>query len=254
MPDSRGTVLVTGASRRLGRMIALAAARDGWDVAIHVHRHGPDGDETREAVCALGRAAEIVAADLGDADDVRALVGNAAQAMGRAITGLVNCASHFAWDDSTTLNADRFATHMAVNSLAPMLLAAELMRLLPDDAEASVVNILDFKLSNPDRDFLSYTLSKYALAGATEVLARDFAPRGRVNAVAPGYILPAPDQPVATFEALSARTPMGRRAAAEDVAAAAAFLLGNASITGQKLTVDCGLHMMSRDRDVGRED
>lgn len=254
MPHGRGIVLVTGASRRLGRLIALAAARQDWDVAIHVHRHGPDADETREAVHALGRTAEIVVADLGDADDARALVGKAAQAMDGAITGLVNCASHFAWDDSTTLNADRFATHMAVNSLAPMLLAAELMRLLPDGAEASIVNILDFKLSNPDRDFLSYTLSKYALAGATEVLARDFAPRGRVNAVAPGYILPAPDQPVATFEALSARTPMGRRAAAEDVAAAAAFLLGNASITGQKLTVDCGLHMMSRDRDVGRED
>lgn len=254
MPQARGAVLVTGAARRLGRMIAIAAACNGWDVVIHVHSHGADAEETREGIRALGRTAEIVTADLGDADEARALVGNAAQAMGRAITGLVNCASHFAWDDSMTLKADRFATHMAINSLAPMLLAAELMRLLPDGAEASVVNILDFKLSNPDRDFLSYTLSKYALAGATEVLARDFAPRGRVNAVAPGYVLPAPDQPVATFEALSARTPMGRRAAAEDVARAAVFLLGNASITGQKLTVDCGLHMMSRDRDVGRED
>ena len=88
-----------------------------------------------------------------------------------------------------------------------------------------MVNFLDFKLANPYPDHFSYTLSKYALAGATELLARALAPRVRVNAVAPGYVLPAPGQSEEDYKRLHAQTPLEYGPTAEDIAHAVRFLI-----------------------------
>jgi len=245
------TVLVTGGAKRLGRLVALAAARDGWDVVLHHHDSVEDAEATCREVRALGRRCATVRADLAVEAEVRALVGDAAAAIGSPVTGLVNSASRFQWDEAASLGLDAFAGHAAVNAFAPARLAADLAAGLPGEAEGSVVNLLDFKLANPDPDYFSYSVSKYALQGATRLLARALAPRVRVNAVAPGYMLPAPGQDEAEFRRLAARTPLGRPADAEDVAAAVVFLLGNRSATGQEIALDCGLHFLSRDRDVG---
>jgi NAD(P)-dependent dehydrogenase (short-subunit alcohol dehydrogenase family) len=113
-----------------------------------------------------------------------------------------------------------------------------------------VVNLLDQKLANPNPDFLSYTLSKAALAEATTLLAMALAPRVRVNAVSPGISLPSLDQSDADFRAVASRNLLERPVALDDLAATVAHLLTARSITGQNVFVDCGQRLVKREGDV----
>jgi NAD(P)-dependent dehydrogenase (short-subunit alcohol dehydrogenase family) len=112
-----------------------------------------------------------------------------------------------------------------------------------------VVNLLDQKLWNPNPDFLSYTLSKAALASANTLLAMALAPQLRVVGVAPGLTLPSHLMSEAQFEALHRLSPLGRSSTAADVAATVKFALENASITGTTLLVDGGQHLMPLTQD-----
>ncbi len=243
-------VLVTGAGKRFGRLVALGAARAGWDVVVHHNSSEAEARETADMVASLGRRAITAQATLADERGAHELVGRVAREIGSVPTALVNSASLFEWDDLGGLGAERLNRLMGTNVVAPLALVAAIERGLAPGATASVVNVLDFKLVNPNPDYLSYTLSKYALQGATRLLARQLAPRVRVNAVSPGYMLPAPGQDEGEFAALSARTPLARTARAEDVAATVVHVLGNGSMTGQEIAVDCGAHFETRDRDI----
>jgi NAD(P)-dependent dehydrogenase (short-subunit alcohol dehydrogenase family) len=166
------------------------------------------------------------------------------------MTALVNSAAIFDHDTIETFGADAFERHMRVNALAPGLIAKQFAAALPAVETGAVVNILDFKLTQPYPDHFSYTLSKYALAGATELLARALAPRVRVNAVAPGYVLPAPGQADADFQRLHAQTPLARGVSPDDIAGAALFLIEAPAVTGQTIAVDAGLRFRPRERDL----
>jgi len=139
---------------------------------------------------------------------------------------------------------------MAINARAPMLLIDQLAR-RHGGGEALVVNLLDAKLAAPNPDFLSYTLSKYALSGLTELAARALAGQGiRVNAVAPALMLPSGEQGRANFEAVHDLNPLGRGIEVEDVIAALRFLIDSPGTTGQTLTLDGGQRFMALARDV----
>lgn len=245
-----GWILVTGAGQRLGRAIALEAAARGWSVAAHFNASATGAEETAQAARALGVGAIALGADLADADAASALVVRAASLAGAPMTALVNSAAIFEHDEIASLTAEAFHRHMSVNALAPALIAQQFAAALPKDAHGAVVNILDFKLAQPYPDHFSYTLSKYALAGSVDLLARALAPRIRVNAVAPGYTLPAPGQPQADFERLHAQTPLQRGATPADIAGAALYLIGAPAVTGQTIYVDAGLRFIARDRDL----
>ena len=139
--------------------------------------------------------------------------------------------------------------HMRVNLGAPLLLAGALAA-QADLSEGAIVNLLDQKVENLNPDFLTYSCSKVALAGATEMLARALAPRIRVNAVSPGLTLPSLDQSEAEFGETSNQNLLRRPVAVEDIARTVAHLLECRSITGQNVFVDCGQRFLSRDGDV----
>ena len=242
--------LVTGAAQRLGRAVALELAAHGWGVVIH-YRHS-----AAEAVSVAAEARKyskevIVSADLDDAGERHALIGEATHTAGAALTALVNCAAMFEHDTIDTLSAELMQRHIALNTFTPALLAREFAEALPEEERGVVVNFLDFKLASPYPDHFSYTLSKYALAGATELLARALAPRVRVNAVAPGYVLPAPGQSDADYKRLHGDTPLQRGPTPQDIAHAARFLIENEAVTGQTIYVDGGRRFRSYDRDMG---
>ena len=130
-----------------------------------------------------------------------------------------------------------------------MLLAQALARALPDGADGAVVNILDQRVLNPPVDQAAYTASKLALANLTRVLARAFAPRVRVNAVAPGLTIPGDDYADDQVRRLAAAMPLGRLPQPADVADAVAFLAGARAVTGQTLFVDGGASLESWPRD-----
>lgn len=246
----RGRVaLVTGAARRIGRAIALALARDGWDVAVHHRASDADARATAREVEALGRRAACVACDLADEAAVRGLLARCAQALG-PVSCVVNNASLFEFDSAAGFSPALLARATAVNVAAPVLLAAALPAQLPDGAPGVVVNLLDQKLFNPNPDFLSYTLTKSALHEATRLLAQALAPRVRVVGVAPGITLPSGAQTAAGFDLAHTKTPLGRASTPEDVAQAVVFAARARAVTGTTLLVDGGQHLVPSERDV----
>jgi len=117
--------------------------------------------------------------------------------------------------------------------------------------DALVVNLLDSKLSAPNPDFLSYTLSKQALLGATHLAARALARKGiRVNAIAPALMLRSPGQSEENFKAMHANNPLRRGVESQDIVGAIRYLVDATAVTGQVITIDSGQRFMGLDRDV----
>jgi hypothetical protein len=191
-----------------------------------------------------------VGGDVSDPAQAARVVTEAREAAGGELLGLVNSAAIFEHDVLSNATPEALDKHMHINALAPALMARELAGGLAADQRGAVVNFLDFKLASPYPDHFSYTLSKYAAAGAVEVLARALAPKVRVNAVAPGYVLAAPGQSSADHARLHGDTPLDYGPTPEDVAGAVRFLLENPAVTGQTIFVDAGRRFVSNDRDM----
>ncbi len=243
--------LITGAGQRLGRAVALDLARAGRSVVVHYRNSAAAAEAVAAEARTLGAGAVTVRADLDQRADRATLVARAVETAGAPVTALVNCAAIFEHDTIASLSEEALQRHILINAFTPSLLARDLYNHLPEGARGAVVNFLDFKLANPYPDHFSYTLSKYALAGATELLARAMAPRVRVNAVAPGYTLPAPGQADADFQRLKDDVPLQRGPTPEDIAGAVRFLLENQAVTGQTIYVDGGRRFRTYDRDMG---
>ena len=242
--------LVTGAARRLGRAIALALADAGWDIAVHYHLSHDEAEATAADIRACGRRAVLVRADLGQEAEVRQLVPAATRELG-PIGLLVNNASRFDQDETTSFHYQNLIDHMLPNLAAPLVLGQEVAAALPADRSGVIVNLLDQKLYNPNPDFLSYTLSKAGLAQATVMLAQALAPRVRVVGVAPGLTLPSYLQDAASFEEAHQRfSPLGRSSTPADVASTVVFIADNPALTGTVIVVDGGQHLMGLPRDV----
>ena len=238
MGSSDRTAIVTGGARRVGRAIAEALLADGWTVIAHV----------RDAADAVPDGAVPVAADLADNDCAERIF---AAAEGRPpVRLLVNNAARFAADRLGDLATDELDRHMAVNLRAPVMLAQALAK-RHQGGDALVVNLLDAKLAAPNPDFLSYTLSKQALAGFTELAARGLASSGiRVNAIAPALMLRSPGQDEENFAAMHRFNPLGRGVEPADVVAALRYLAAAPAVTGQTITIDGGQRFWSLRRDV----
>ena len=243
------TVLVTGGARRLGRDIALALAAAGWRVAVH-YRHSHDDAIKTVATCAqLAGTSEAFCSDLADEADARHLIPRVVAHFG-ALDAVVNSASTFEHDSSSSFSYAALQTHMRSNVGAPVILAQALHdHLAWRNAEGAVVNLLDQKLWNQNPDFFSYTLSKAALEAANTMLALALAPRVRVVGVAPGLTLTSHMLSDDKFQALHKLSPLGRSSTPQDVAATVRFALENRSITGTTLLVDGGQHLMKFERD-----
>ena len=243
------TVLITGAARRIGRGIALALARHGWHIAAHYNSSEADVQSLLEEIHRGGGTAVAMKADLDNPTATEALVPRCIEALG-SVHCLINNASLFELDRIDTLTAAAWDRHMAVNLRAPAFLARDLARHLEDGESGCIINLVDQKLWNLNPDFLSYTVSKVALQGLTEVLAMAFGPRIRVCSIAPGLTLPSGLQSQAQFERVHKQVPLGRGATVDDIAAAVTFVLGLPTLTGQTLLVDGGQHLDRQPRDV----
>jgi NAD(P)-dependent dehydrogenase (short-subunit alcohol dehydrogenase family) len=232
------TAIVTGAGKRVGAAIASALVADGWSVLAHVRRNTdevPDGADKAVADLADPDCAQTIFAAASGLPPVRLLVNNAAR---------------FGWDGFGEFSAAEFDLHMAVNVRASALLSEKLAS-VHEGGDALVINLLDSKLSGPNPDFLSYTLSKYALAGLTELAAQALAPRAiRVNGIAPALMLRSNGQSEENFEAMHARNPLGRGVEPADVIAAVRYLVDATAVTGQVITIDSGQRFMGLNRDV----
>ncbi|MBO9706737.1 MAG: SDR family oxidoreductase [Caulobacter sp.] len=245
----RGAALVTGAGRRIGRALALEAARSGFDVAVHYRTARDEAQAVADEIAALGRRAVVLDAELTDEDQTAGLVPRAAQALG-PVTLLVNSASTF--EDDRLANAGRASwdAHLEANLRAPVVLSQALAAALPPDERGLIVNIVDQRVLRPNPQFFSYSLSKAGLWWATRTMAQDLAPRVRVNAIGPGPVLASVHQAPGEFEREAAATPLERAVSPDEIAAALRYLIDATSVTGQMIAVDAGQHLGWRTPDI----
>ena len=238
MADGR-TAIVTGAGKRVGAALARGLLEDGWSVVAQVH-HDED---------AVPPGAVKVVADLSDSGCADAIFAAAADLP--PVRLLVNNAARFAWDSIEGFSADELSAHIAVNVRAAVLLTQRFAHEHAGEDDAAIVNLLDSKLAAPNPDYLSYTLSKSALAAFTDLAARALASKGiRVNGIAPGLMLQSSGQSDKNFEAMHRNNPLHRGVDPGDVLDAIRYLARARCVTGQVLTIDSGHRFMGLERDV----
>lgn len=235
--------IVTGAGRGIGRGIALAYAEAGADI-VCAARTLADVEAVAEEIRGLGRRAIAVRCDVTDLAQLAGVVDAAREAFGR-ITHLVNNAGGSGPNDPLKMSTEKFEGVFRFNVGS----AYELMRLcVPHMREAgagNIVNITSGAARYAQPHFSAYGTAKAALTQLTRLLAQDFAPVVRVNAIAPGPIMTAAlDRalPANMREGMIRNTPLKRLGEVEDIAAAALYLATPASawVTGKVVEVDGG--------------
>ncbi|MBU3724730.1 MAG: SDR family oxidoreductase [Burkholderiaceae bacterium] len=255
-PDgSAPACLITGAATRIGAVLAQALANAGWDIALHYRHSGAKAQALAQSLQQTGRQAACFQADLSNAASVEALFDAAAECFPR-LSCVVNNASQFEFDRPESASAQVLTSHYQTNLIAPVILTRCLHEHLKpahragSDPLGVVIHLLDQKLTNPNPDFFSYTLSKAALLEATRLSAAAFAPVLRVVGVAPGITLPSADQTEEEFKRTHAMTPLGASSRPEEIAQAVVWLASARAVTGTMLLVDGGQHLMAQPRDV----
>ncbi len=237
-----GTVaLVTGAGTRLGRAIAEGLGAAGADVAVHFHANRAGAEETASAIRVDGNRAEVFEADLTRAEAPAALA-RAVEAKLGPVGVLVNSASLLVHGAFEALSPETLERLWALNLRAPVLLTQAIVPGMRARGRGDVVNIVDLAgTSQVWKDAAAYQATRAALWHLTRSLALELAPQVRVNAVAPGLVLPPPSMPAASVEALVARIPQKRSIPPREIVEAVLFCLtGPRGVTGQLLTVDGG--------------
>ena len=245
MGDSR-TVLITGAARRIGRVLALDLAALGWRVGLHCGASRKEAEDLAASIAASGGRAAVLPADLTDTGAVEALVPRCISALGAPVC-LINNAATFHEDTLSSLTPELWDRQLAVNLKAPIFLAKYFAKHLPAGAEGSVINIIDQRVWRPTPDLFSYAVSKSGLWGATRMLAQALAPRIRVNAIGPGPVLKSTLQTDEEFRREYEATLLGRGSSPEEIAAAVRFILDAPAMTGQMIALDGGQHLSWHD-------
>lgn len=240
MPKTR-TALITGAAVRIGRAIAEALARDGFNIVIHCRSSIAEARTLKTAIEKLGVEAWVVRGNLDGERVVAQLWYGAAKSAGQ-IDVLVNSAAVFNQDAIGTISGDGLLAEFWPNLFAPMLLTKYFASQSIDGG--SVINILDRRIAAHDTAAVPYHLTKCALAEFTRTAAIALAPKIRVNGVAPGPVLPPPGKPASHLRERAGRIPLAKTVAPQDVASAVLALLKMPSCTGQILFVDGGQHLL----------
>ena len=232
--------LITGAAKRVGRVVAEELAGRGANVVIHYNSSVADAEATVAALRARGVSAVAVRADLADAEQVRRLAAEAERVSG-GLALLVNSASNYLRTPFDTITEAAWDASVDVNLKAPFLLAWAVGRAMRDRGEGCIVNVADWAGERPYRHYLPYCVSKAGVVALTRALAKELAPTVRVNAVAPGPVLLPEDFGADEVAAVRRATPLGRIGTPQDVARAIRFLAEEAEFsTGSVLHVDGG--------------
>ncbi len=236
------TALITGASRRIGRAVALTLARQGYAIAIHFHHSRAEAQSLALEIEKLGVKAALLQADLASESATQTLFPAARTALG-PIGVLINNASSFERDEWNDVTRQSWDQHFQPNLRAPFILSQAFAASLPETARGLIVNLIDQRVWSLTPHFMTYTLSKAALWTLTQTMALALAPRIRVNAIGPGPALPSPRQTPEQFAKQAASVPLRHPTSPEEVADAVLAFLALPSVTGQMLALDGGQHL-----------
>ncbi len=244
-------VFVTGASRGLGRAIAVEFAREGYDVAVNA-RSVERLRETAEAIKKLGGEPLLLAGDVSIESDVAEMF-RAIKESFNGLDVLVNNAGIQNRYRLEEMPLEEWSKVIGVNLRGPFLCSKYAVKLMEGRENPSIINITSVHETLPKPYYVHYSASKGGLGMMTRTLALELAGRGiRVNAIAPGAMVTEMNREVLEdrekMRRLEAAIPLGRLGMPEEVAYAAVFLASDKAryITGATLYIDGGLRLCSQ--------
>lgn len=238
------TVLITGGNRGIGRSIALMLAASGYNIIFTFNSGKTEAESTEEAIKKMGVSAISYQVDLSSRTGLEEFTRRLKE-KGQKIFALVNNAGIYKGDTLSEISDEDWEKIINLNLSAPFYLARDLNRIIEDSG--SVVNISSVYGLRADPWAHGYQASKAAIIHLTRALAKELAPRIRVNCVAPGYVRTDMNREGWESESFHNRikkmTPMSRWGEPEDIANAVKFLIDpiNSFITGHTLVVDGGI-------------
>jgi len=229
--------LVTGSAHRLGKSFALTLARAGYDIILHYNSAEEEAHQTKLKIESLKRNVILAQANLTQPAEIYSLVSKF-----ESLDVLVNSAALMQRGSVDSFPVENWDASLDLNLRAPFLLAQECAKKMTDGG--LIVNISDIGAQKSWSRFPAYTVSKAALESLTKILARALAPKIRVNAIAPGFVLQSDIVPPEEWERLIGRIPLKRPARTAEITSALEFLLHNQYITGQTIVVDGGYSLI----------
>jgi pteridine reductase len=239
MVDLSGKVaIVTGGAVRLGKAMATALAGKGVRVVVHYNTSSTEAQATVAEIRAAGGDAIAAQADLSDLHQIPDVVDVALEAFGKADI-LVNSAALFEPGDIQGTTPENWDRQFAVNLRAPFFLSKEFAKRAVRD-RGQIINIAGTRAVKPDPNHLAYSVTKAGVVALTRALALALAPKIRVNAIAPGAILPPPGMGEEYLEQVARQTPAQKPGSPDDIVRALLFLLESPFVTGHVMTVDGG--------------
>ena len=245
------TSLVTGASKGIGRAIALSLARNGADVLVNYCQSEKAAAEVVAEIKACGVNGFSVQADVGSPEDVARMFRETREKTGKTIDILVNNAgTQVALSTIEEMNLELWNRSLAINLTGAMLCSQQVILGMKAQGWGRIINITSISgRTGGGPKGVHYASTKAGLAAFTKGLAKELGPAGiTVNAVAPGVILTEMHEKFSTkksLESLKKQTPLDRLGVPEDVAGAVVFLASDAAayITGETISVNGGLRM-----------
>jgi NAD(P)-dependent dehydrogenase (short-subunit alcohol dehydrogenase family) len=241
MGEFADLALVTGAARRLGREIALALAENGYDIGLHYNTSRNEAEETAQEIEKIGRKVIFYQADLQDPLQIHEIF-QQIKSSKIDLKVLINSAAIMPRQPVGEITVESWDQVMNINLRAPMLCCQAAARLMSEGGV--IINITDSGAGKAWVNYGAYTISKAGLEVLTRVCAKAFAPKIRVNAVAPGLILPSPYISSEEWDKLVQRVPARRAGSVSDIVQTVLFLIHNTYITGETISVDGGYKLL----------
>ncbi len=235
---------------RIGAEISKSFASAENHIFVHYRNSSVEAERLSLEIRHAGGECSIIHSDLSGKEGCASLVSAIFERVDE-LHVLVNCAAEFSYDWPTSFEYEDFERVIKTNLMTPLFLMKEISNRLPPQSEALFVNILDQKIQNLNPDYFSYTISKCALASASEIFAMVLAKRGiRVISISPGVTLPSGPQTIEEFSASGCLTPLGISSSPQDIVSAIRFAIVCKSMTGTNLIIDGGESLFRRERDV----
>ena len=234
-------VLVTGGAHRVGKAIALALAAEKMQVLITYHNSQEQAQETVEEISKISMPSMAFQCDQTDNYQISQVMDEISNRYGR-LDALVNCASIMQEVPFTEVTQEMWDAGMADNVRGPFFfshMAAGLM-MGGESGSGVIINLLDEPAVSPTKYFVHHSATKAALHMLTRSMALALAPQIRVNAVLPGPVLMPEGGDVEKWQRLEKNTPLKRLGTPESVTRAVIYIMKEAFMTGQVITVDGG--------------
>jgi NAD(P)-dependent dehydrogenase (short-subunit alcohol dehydrogenase family) len=239
--------LVTGGAQRLGKAFALTLARMGYSIALHYHASEDEAQKVKAEIELLGVEAHLLQADLTQPGQIQKLFFDLdliihAKHSSFILSLLVNSAAVMPAGNPRDLELLDWDSALDLNLRAPFLLAQQAAKRMTSGG--LIVNISDVGAQKAWSRYPSYSVSKAGLESLTKLLARALAPGIRVNAIAPGLVLPSDVVTRAQWDKLVQKLPLKRAATLDEITSTLEFLIKNEYITGQTIVVDGGYSLV----------